>query len=57
MNGVIKQVVVLAAGEGLRLRPYTLTTPKPLLEVNDGRFRMNFDELPENISRLFWCQH
>ena len=53
MNGVIKQVVVLAAGEGLRLRPYTLTTPKPLLEVN-GRpiLEWNFDELPENISEI-----
>ena len=29
-----KKAVVLAAGEGKRLRPATLNTPKPLIEVN-----------------------
>src|SRR5205814_9514580 len=30
---VIMDAVVLAAGKGMRLRPYTQTTPKPLLAV------------------------
>lgn len=53
MSGVIKQMVVLAAGQGLRLRPHTNTTPKPLLPVNDRPIlEWNFEELPENISEI-----
>jgi len=28
------QIIILAGGEGIRLRPYTLEKPKPLLDVN-----------------------
>ena len=38
---MIKSAVLLAAGRGKRLRPYTDVTPKPLLEVN-GRPTLDF---------------
>ncbi len=33
----IKKAIIIAAGEGKRLRPVTLQTPKPLLPVNGKR--------------------
>lgn len=34
---LIERAVIVAAGEGVRLRPATLTTPKPLLPINGTR--------------------
>ena len=34
----IKHAIILAAGEGKRMRPVSLTTPKPLIKVNGTSF-------------------
>lgn len=50
--------VLLAAGLGTRLRPYTLTTPKPLLSVQ-GRPILDWTlgALPQSVDRLVVVVH
>lgn len=45
---MLKQCLFLVGGQGTRLRPYTLDTPKPLLKV---RGRVFLDYLVEAVSR------
>src|SRR5260370_15325801 len=47
------EAVILAAGLGTRLRPHTLTTPKPLLPIQ-GRPILDWtlDALPKQVERL-----
>ena len=50
--------ILLAAGFGTRLRPHTLTTPKPLLPIQ-GRPILDWTlgSLPEEITRVVVVVH
>lgn len=44
----IRQAVILAGGKGIRLRPLTVTTPKPMVRINNKPFLEYIIELLKN---------
>lgn len=47
------KAVILAAGEGRRMRPLTLTTPKPLLEIKGKKvLDYVFDAFPREVDEV-----
>src|SRR5271165_2243191 len=57
-KGIAMDAVLLAAGLGTRLRPHTLTTPKPLLPVQ-GRPILDWTlgALPKSVNRVVVVTH
>ncbi|HTK77357.1 MAG TPA: sugar phosphate nucleotidyltransferase, partial [Gemmataceae bacterium] len=50
--------IILAAGLGTRLRPHTLTTPKPLLPIRSRPILdWTFAALPKPVSRVVVVTH
>lgn len=49
----VKKAIILAAGEGIRMMPLTLETPKPLLKVNNKPILEHIvSRLPDEINEL-----
>lgn len=44
-SGKIKQAVILAGGQGIRLRPFTYKNPKPMIPVNERPFLEHLVEM------------
>src|SRR5438132_11292416 len=57
-NHYLMDAIILAAGFGTRLRPHTLTTPKPLLPVR-GRPILDWalGALPPEVDRVLVVVH
>ena len=45
----IRKAIILSAGYGKRLKPITLSKPKPLLEINKKTLLENTIDILENL--------
>src|SRR5207248_8771357 len=57
-HGPLMDAIILAAGLGTRLRPHTLTTPKPLLPIRDRPILdWTLAALPKAVARVVVVTH
>ena len=52
----VKRAIIMAAGLGNRMRPVTLTTPKPLVRVNGKRMIDTVIEGLHDNGDLYCCR-